>query len=87
MNNTAKIITGVLAGTAVGIITGMLTAPDSGKNTRKKLVTQTQDLTAEAKVELNKKLDSVKNSYNEILGESAEKTINGVKATKETLKV
>lgn len=86
MNNTAKIITGVLVGTTAGLITGFLTAPDSGKNTRKKMITKSQDLAAEAKEELNKKLDSVKDSYNEILEDSAKRTINGVKSTKETLK-
>jgi gas vesicle protein len=87
MNNTAKIISGVILGTAAGLVTGFLTAPDSGKNTRKKIANKSQDLADEAKEELNKKLDGIKDSYNKILEDSAKKTINGVKTTKKVMKV
>jgi len=87
MNNTAKIISGVLIGAAAGLVTGFLTAPDSGKNTRKKIASKSQDLADEAKEELNKKLDAIKDSYNRILEDSANKTINGVKNTEKVLKV
>lgn len=37
MKNTGKIITGFLLGSMVGIITGLMIAPTSGKQARKKL--------------------------------------------------
>ncbi|MFT6970553.1 MAG: gas vesicle protein [Roseivirga sp.] len=86
MKSTTKIITGILVGTAAGLVTGLLTAPNSGKKTRRKMVAKSKGLVAEAKEEMNMKLDRVKDSYNEILEGSAKKTVNGVNTTKETLK-
>lgn len=40
MNTTNKIIVGALSGMAAGIAIGILTAPDSGKETREKLARQ-----------------------------------------------
>ncbi len=37
MNNDLKALAGVLSGVAVGTVVGLLIAPDSGKETRKKL--------------------------------------------------
>jgi gas vesicle protein len=87
MNNTAKIISGVILGTAAGLVTGFLTAPNSGTKTRQKIANKSQDLADEAKEELNKKLDGIKDSYNKILEDSAKKTINGVKTTKKVMRV
>ena len=40
MSNSSSTILGILAGTAIGAIAGILFAPDKGSNTRKKLVEQ-----------------------------------------------
>lgn len=37
MDNTGKIITGFLLGSMIGIVTGLLVAPTSGKQARKKI--------------------------------------------------
>jgi gas vesicle protein len=37
MDNTGKIVAGVLAGVAVGAVLGLLFAPDKGSNTRQKI--------------------------------------------------
>lgn len=40
MSNGSSTILGILAGTAIGAVAGILFAPDKGSNTRKKLVEQ-----------------------------------------------
>ena len=40
---TGKIIVGVLAGVAVGAVAGLVLAPDKGSETRKRLVSQSND--------------------------------------------
>ncbi len=37
MNNTVKILTALIAGTAIGVVAGVLFAPNKGSETRKKL--------------------------------------------------
>ena len=44
MYNTAKLVTGLIAGTAVGVTAGLLFAPRPGKETRHKVATQAGDL-------------------------------------------
>lgn len=39
-----KVISGILAGAAVGIIAGILIAPDKGSETRKKIVKKGNDI-------------------------------------------
>lgn len=85
MNDTAKIITGVVAGVAAGAITAVLMAPDSGKNTRQKLVDGTRSLVDDLKDEVDTKASSAKESYNESLEKAANSTKNGVDKAKEKL--
>ena len=40
MYNTTKLITGLIAGTAVGVTAGLLFAPKPGKETRRQVATQ-----------------------------------------------
>ena len=85
MNTTAKIITGVLAGAAAGAITGILLAPDSGKNTRKKIIDGTNDMVDNLKDEMRTKAVEAKGSYNESVERVAKSTKNGVDLAKEKL--
>ena len=85
MNNTAKIVTGVLAGAAAGALTGILLAPDSGKNTRKKIVEGTNDLVDNLKDEVETKSEVAKETYNHSLEKAANSTKNGVDKAKEKL--
>ncbi len=55
MSNSGKVLLGVLAGAAAGIITGILIAPASGKETRENISAKTDDLLAQIKELLNKK--------------------------------
>ena len=44
MYNTAKLVTGLIAGTAVGVTAGLLFAPRTGKETRHMVATQAGEL-------------------------------------------
>ena len=44
MTNDQKVIVGFLCGVAAGAIAGILLAPESGKDTRKKLAAKAKDL-------------------------------------------
>lgn len=55
MSNSGKVLLGVLAGAAAGIITGILIAPASGKETRESISEKTDDLLAQMKDLLSKK--------------------------------
>ena len=44
MYNTTKLVTGLIAGTAVGVTAGLLFAPKPGKESRHKVATQAGEL-------------------------------------------
>ncbi|MDA3819698.1 MAG: YtxH domain-containing protein [Candidatus Delongbacteria bacterium] len=54
MSNSGKILLGVLAGAAAGVITGILVAPASGKETRENISSKTDELLSNLKDFLNK---------------------------------
>lgn len=86
MNNTAKIITGVVAGAAAGVLTGILLAPDSGKKTRKKIIDSSKELASSAGEVLSENVEKAKAKYNESLDSAAKSTKNGVDKAKAALK-
>lgn len=51
-----KVAGGVLAGAAAGALAGVLLAPDSGKNTRKKIVDKTKKVAGDVKMKVADKL-------------------------------
>ena len=61
--STTKVLLGFVAGAAVGTLAGLLFAPDSGANTRKKMTDKAGDLTDSAKETFNGLMDGVKNAY------------------------
>lgn len=73
MNSTLKNTLLVASGIVVGAITGILTAPKSGKETRadiqKKiddLQTRIKELSGEARVQVEQKISVLKNSLKEL---------------------
>ncbi len=62
-----KLVTGVIIGAAVGAALGILFAPDSGKETRKKIAKKGTDLG-----------DTVRNKFNE-LGEVLQEKYESIK--------
>ncbi|MFZ1677637.1 MAG: YtxH domain-containing protein [Saprospiraceae bacterium] len=57
--STSKIILGVIVGMAVGAVAGMLTAPDSGVNTRKKISQKSQNYVND----LQNKVNNLKDGF------------------------
>ena len=55
---TSKVILGLVAGVAAGAIIGVLLAPDSGDNTRKKIASKSQGMMDEMKTRFNSLVDS-----------------------------
>ncbi|HCM76201.1 MAG TPA: YtxH domain-containing protein [Cytophagales bacterium] len=58
-NTGLKVAGGMLAGAAAGAIAGMLLAPDSGKNTRKKIADKTKKAAANVKGKVTSKVKEV----------------------------
>lgn len=86
MNSTTKIIGGFLAGAMLGVATGLLMAPESGKRTRKKIMNKSKKLTDEVAKSVTKGLDTVKATYNEKLDQFANAGKSTIDTTKERIK-
>jgi gas vesicle protein len=74
MENTSKVIFALLAGAAAGSIIGLLLAPESGEETRKKLAQSAQKFN-----------EHLKSSINE-LAEKGQKALHEISETVEDLK-
>lgn len=60
-NRTAlKVAGGILAGAAAGAIAGVLLAPDSGKNTRRKIAEKSKKVAADVKAKVSSSFKNVK---------------------------
>lgn len=62
MSNGGNVLVGVLAGAAIGVVTGVLIAPASGKETRENLSKQSEELLSNVKDLINKEKEAVKNT-------------------------
>jgi gas vesicle protein len=83
MNTTTKVITGFLAGASLGILTGILIAPNSGKKTREQIADKTKDL----KNRMAGSYDDVKKAYNKEVEALLNSGKSGIETLKSTLKV
>ena len=83
MTTTSKVITGVLVGASVGIIAGILIAPDSGKRTREKLADKAKDL----KSRVTGTLDDARIAYNREIESLMSNGKSGIDSLKNSLKV
>ena len=59
MNTTVKVLSGFLAGAAIGTITGILIAPDRGKNTLRKIKEESKHLSDEIGESLSQSMHSL----------------------------
>ena len=64
--NTAKILAGLLAGAAAGVVLKMLYAPEEGKEKKKKIKTKADDLKDQAKNKYGEVSDKMKEQYDNI---------------------
>ena len=71
--NSSKVLLGILGGVAAGALMGILFAPDSGKETRKKIAKKGTDLG-----------DTVRNKFNE-LGEVLQEKYESIKKDAATM--
>ncbi len=62
--NTQNVLAGILLGAAVGLLAGVLVAPDKGKNTRKRIKRKAEDLGESLKDTYGKYKDDLKEGYN-----------------------
>jgi gas vesicle protein len=83
MNTTSKVITGILAGATLGILAGILLAPNSGKKTREQIADKTKDL----KHRLSGSFDDAKKAYNKEVEALLNSGKSGIDSIKNTLKV
>jgi gas vesicle protein len=73
MNTTLKVLAGFAIGAITGAAVGILTAPDSGERTRKKLKKDAQRFAEDISDTALKKFSEVKNEINDKLDEVLEK--------------
>lgn len=82
-----NLIGGLLAGAAVGVAIGMLLAPDSGANTRKKLTDGSKKLTDALRDSVDGSIDSLKEKFSSGMDEVVRKGKDGLYNTNEKIKV
>lgn len=84
MNTTVKVLSGFIAGAAIGTITGILIAPDKGKNTLRKIKDESKHLSDEIGESLSRSVHSLTHASRERDRPKGEKEIaNGrLEATK-----
>lgn len=61
--SNVKMVSGFLAGAAIGAILGVLFAPAKGSDTRKKIATKTGDITDSVKNSLGDLTHGIKEAY------------------------
>lgn len=64
---TSKALLGIVAGMAAGAVVGVLMAPDSGPNTRRKISSKSQDMMDEIKSRFNGMMEGFNNHKDEIV--------------------
>lgn len=72
--STAKVVSGILAGLAVGTILGILFAPDKGSETRNKIISKRNDFIDKIKSR-NSLKNEFKNAKNEVINLAEEGNI------------
>lgn len=86
-NSGVKIIGGLLVGAAIGAVVGLLTAPDSGKKTRKKLDSEAKRLTDDLGKTINEAIASLKTSYQDVVDTTTSKSKSHLDAANDHLSV
>jgi gas vesicle protein len=67
--STANALLGFVAGTAAGVVTGILIAPDKGSKTRKDISKKVKSVSQEMTDTISEKVDDLKNQVNEVMEE------------------
>ena len=64
--NSGKVILGVLAGVAIGAMSGILFAPDKGSRTRRKISNKRDDYVDELEQKFNDFTDSIADKFDAV---------------------
>jgi gas vesicle protein len=65
LNKTEKVVAALLLGAVIGLIVGILFAPDNGEDTRKKMTSKAEDFN-----------DTIKRKWNFLMDEAKKKGSN-----------
>ena len=82
---TGKAVLGILAGTAIGVGLGILIAPDSGRNTRKKISRKGQDYVDGLSGQFNKMANTIGEEFS-MLQDEVYQLSNNTKAKVQDVK-
>jgi gas vesicle protein len=89
--NSGKVLTGILAGFAVGAVVGILFAPDKGSATRQKIADKKDDYIDELKAKYDELRDTVRGKYESVkrnakdMAAKSKETMNDVKEDVENM--
>lgn len=75
--STGKVLLGILAGVATGATLGILFAPDSGQNTRRKIARKGQDYADGLTGQFNKLANTIGDEFDMLKDEVNQLSING----------
>lgn len=81
-----KSLPGILIGLAVGAIVGLLLAPDSGKQTRGKIASDSDSFFKDLQDQLQSGLESIKSQYNDYVDSASEQSKDAVNQAKRKAK-
>lgn len=81
-----RFITGILLGALAGAVTGLLMAPEEGKNTRNRIMNDTKRMKKDFEKSLNSNLSDLKKIYNEALDKAALSGKNSIDKIKHSAK-
>lgn len=87
MKDAKSLIGGLLAGAAIGLAAGILLAPGSGAQTRKKLVKGSSKLKDEVLSSVEDSLDALREQFNAKIDKLAGKGKEAINHTSERVKV
>lgn len=68
--STNKLVLGILGGVAAGAVLGLLLAPDSGKNTKKKIFNKGKRFAGEVKDKFEDLYKNMSNNHEDLLKKS-----------------
>ena len=84
---TKNLIGGLLAGAAIGVAVGILLAPRSGQQTRKKISKESKHLMGDLKHTLGDSVDSLKSQYNRGIDELVKRSKGAIANASDHVKI
>lgn len=79
---TKNVLVSILAGIAAGTVLGILIAPDKGSNTRKKIVSKSNEYISKMESQYNEFVDNLNSRFDSMKSELSASDGNGKPETK-----